>query len=206
MNNNGRVVRKRKSPRHQNRANLSFKKSIVSSEDLSSLADDLRRGHENYSLSGLVDHLSLEVENIDDCSIYTHQKDKLLLDATSVLLINLGHMNLYNVFKMNSNLNTVIITSCNFKHDSKILCKVIRDIMTAHSKKIQIVGCDLPNKIRREDLKIIEINSIDHKLQSLEIINCEASERQLLAIKDLIKILKSNQEFEFNIIEDSDSF
>mmetsp|Transcript_28531 Transcript_28531/g.28302 ORF Transcript_28531/g.28302 Transcript_28531/m.28302 type:complete len:86 (+) Transcript_28531:1-258(+) len=81
-------------------------------------------------------------------------------------MISIGKLRLFNVFKEISTIKTVIITSCNFKNHSQTLCKIIKDIMVSHLQ-IQIVGCDLPKKLRKRDLNLLKINAKEHKLDSL---------------------------------------
>jgi len=69
--------------------------------------------------------------------------------------------------------------------------------MASNSKKLQICGCDLPMKLRKQDLRILEINSKNYRLSSLEIVDWE----QKLCLRDLIEAINPDKTLQINIEE-----
>jgi hypothetical protein len=131
--------------------------------------------------------------------VFTHGKNTLLLDAMSFYMIEWKKLKLFNVFKLNKAINKIVFTNCNFTGSGSLLCSVLRDILVANSKNVRIFECVLPSELSERDLKILEINSRQYNLQSLEVINCEMTAQQRQCLSKLVQILSNNKEFEFAV-------
>ncbi|CAI2378901.1 unnamed protein product [Moneuplotes crassus] len=189
--------RRRRSIDDKSNVIFSIKKNSDSPKGVVDYSHD---GESEDTLSSMAEQLNLEVKHINGCRIYLHNDSRLLLDAKSLEMISIGKFRLFNVFKEISTIKTVIITSCNFKNHSKTLCKIIKDIMVSHLQ-IQIVGCDLPKKLRKQDLNLLKINAKEHKLDSLIIRDCEIGRKQHQCLKELMVATGSCEDNGFSIFD-----
>lgn len=189
--------------RRSSDSDISIKKLEAFHEASSECSDSLKKGHDD-SLVEMADQLGLEMQECDGCQIFIHNRNTLLLDATSFQMIDDDCLKLFNIFKDNESIKSVIITSCNFTESSHLLIKALRDILTADSKRIRIVECELPSKVSEKDLKILEINSKDHNIASLDVINCQLSLGALETLNRIVKSLSVSSKLNVSIREEDE--